>query len=225
MKIILKNILFALILTSNLSVYADEATENKGKQNFEAALADASSVRSIAPVFGQLISFPLPKGFVPVFEDTKPSFYIWEAVLTGETFEKWTQMITMTGMKNLVSNPKVNQEAIVANIASGFQKSCPTTFTAGKLESSKFLPNDVFAAVLSCGISNPQGPQHSETALIIAVKGDKNYYTIQWAERSTASPVKVAIDDEKWSKRLSQLSPVNLCPYTPGDKAPFVNCK
>ena len=162
---------------------------------------------------------------MPVFEDVKPNFYIWEAVLSGESVQNWSQMITVTGFKDLALNSKVNQEIIVANIAGGFQKACPNTFNAAKFELNQLMPGNNFAAVLSCGTSNPTGPQYSETTLVIAMKGDKNYYTVQWAEKGTASPAKVSIDDAKWLNRLRMLNPIKLCPVIPDEKAPYLSCK
>ena len=67
-----------------------------------AATANAQapqSFRVISPVFGQLVSFAMPSNFSAVFENTKGGHYIREAVLKGETPERWTEMITVTGAK------------------------------------------------------------------------------------------------------------------------------
>ena len=59
------------------------------------------SFRVISPIFGQLVTFTMPSNFVAVFENTKGGHYMREAVLTGETPERWTQMITVTGEKGM----------------------------------------------------------------------------------------------------------------------------
>ncbi|MEI7430006.1 MAG: hypothetical protein WCL27_06080, partial [Betaproteobacteria bacterium] len=86
------------------------------------------SVKTISPIFGQLVSFSLPKGFMPVFEDTKGPSYIREAVLTGESVKKWSQMVTVTGAKGLASNPNMTPLGFANMVAGGFKKACPTSF-------------------------------------------------------------------------------------------------
>jgi hypothetical protein len=63
------------------------------------------SVTVISPIFGQLVRFSMPSNFVAAHEATKDTFYIREAVLKGETVNRWTQMITVTGAKGLAGAP------------------------------------------------------------------------------------------------------------------------
>ena len=60
--------------------------------------------------------------------------------------------------------------------------------------------------------------------LIIAIKGERDYYTIQWAERSGASTTPIQFDEKKWMERLKRLTPVKLCPIVPGETAPYPSC-
>src|SRR5207244_3534221 len=53
----------------------------------------------ISPVFGQLVAFSMPSSFVVVSENANGPNYIREAVPKGETVDRWTQMITLTGVK------------------------------------------------------------------------------------------------------------------------------
>ena len=63
-------------------------------------------------MFHQLVVFTMPAHFMPVFEKTNGSFYIREHVPQGESVDHWTRMITLTGMKDLVSNPNVSARAL-----------------------------------------------------------------------------------------------------------------
>ena len=92
-------------------------------------------------------------------------------------------MITVTGAKGLVANPKVSPEVFAASIAGGFKSACPDTFVAKGLGPTKLGDQEAYVAVASCGsvVSSPD--KHSETALVVAVKGSADYYTLQWAER------------------------------------------
>jgi hypothetical protein len=182
------------------------------------------SVRGITPIFSQLVSVPLPKGFVPAFEDTKGGQYIQEWVLQGENLKKWSQMITLTGSKGLALNVSIPPARIAGGIADGFKRACPDSHTATALGAKKFGNHDGFAAVVSCGIANPVGEPYSESALLIVIKGDSDYYSIQWAERGAASKTPIAFDNAKWGDRLKKLSTIKLCPIVAGESPPYPSC-
>ena len=177
----------------------------------------------ISPIFGQLVSFSMPMTFVAASEKTTAASYIREAVLKGETVNRWTQMITVTGAKGVAGNPKVTPETFAGSIAGGFRKACPDTFTAEGFGATKFAGQDAYVAVASCSRVDASPDKHSETALVVAIKGSADYYTVQWAERG-GSPGKTAIDTAKWQARLRQLQPIRLCPIVPGETAPYPSC-
>jgi hypothetical protein len=136
----------------------------------------------ISPVFGQLVSFSMPMTFVAASEKTTGANYIREAVLKGETVSRWTQMITVTGAKGLAGNPKVTPETFAGSIAGGFKNACPDTFTAEGLGATKFGGQDAYVAIASCGRVQPSSDKHSETALIVVIKGTADYYAIDAAK-------------------------------------------
>ncbi|MCJ7603271.1 MAG: hypothetical protein MUO63_17450 [Desulfobulbaceae bacterium] len=183
------------------------------------------STKSITPIFSQLLLFPFPSGFKTVFENTRDTNYIREAVLHGETEKQWTQMLTVTGAKGLSSNPNVTPGKYANSIASGFKKACPNSYGTYTLQQGKVNGGyDEFAAVVGCGTSPTTGGQTSESALIIVIKGEADYYTIQWAERGSPSNSPIPIDTQKWKERLSKLLPIKICPIVPGEKAPYPSC-
>jgi hypothetical protein len=182
-----------------------------------------TAFKVISPIFGQLVTFSMPSAFVAIGENTNGPSYIREAVLRGETADRWTQMITVTGAKGLVANPKVTPETFAASIAGGFKSACPDTFAAKGLGPAKFGDQDAYVALASCGSVVSALDKHSETALVVAVKGSADYYTLQWAERSPASG-KPVVDEAKWLERLRQLQPIRLCPIVPGEAAPYPSC-
>lgn len=196
-----------------------------------ALLASSASAQSpaptaftvISPIFGQLVAFSMPSAFITVFENTKGSNYIREAVLKGETVKDWTQMITVTGAQGVAANPKVSPESFAASMAAGFRSACPDTFTAKGIGATKFGDQDAYVAVASCGRLESSADKHSETALIVTVKGNSDYYTLQWAER-TPPAGGGAIDEAKWQARLRQLQPIRICPIRPGERAPYPSC-
>ena len=170
------------------------------KADIEALRAQGYSVRMISPIFSQLVMLSLPKGFTTVFENTNGTQYTREAVPDGETVDRWSQMITVTGAKGLAANPRVTPQSFLEQIADGFKNACPATFSAKVLRRLQDQrPRRVRrAGRLRDGVV-ADGGAHSEAALLIAIKGTADYYTIQWAERGPASPRPMAFDDTKWN--------------------------
>ncbi|MBU5613519.1 hypothetical protein [Geomonas azotofigens] len=219
----LKILLIMLVLLST-SPFAGANDKLPKMDEVETLREQGYSVKSISPIFGQLVMLSFPKGFTPVFENTNGTQYISESVLAGENTKKWSQMVTVTGSKGLASNPKVTPEGVANSIAGGFKKVCPASFSGTGLGAFKLGSYDAFAAVVGCGIANPTGDVYSESMLLIVIKGESDYYTIQWAERSAASPTPIKLDDKKWADRLKRLTPIKLCPIVPGESAPYPSC-
>ena len=145
-------------------------------------------------------------------------------MLKGETVNQWSQMITITGAKGLAGNPKFSPQGLAGSIAGGFKKACPESHVAKGLGATKFGDQDAYVAVASCGKVDASADQHSETAMIVVVKGISDVYTIQWAERAPSPASGPAIDDVKWQGRLRELMPIRLCAIVPGEAAPYPSC-
>lgn len=181
------------------------------------------SVSVISPIFGQLVRFSFPAGFGPKFEQTNGDHYIREVVLQGQTVDNWTQMLTVTGERNLALK-SVTPRMFAESIAGGFRRACPESFSAKTLGDGKISGFDSYIAVVSCGTSPTTQGTTSETALLIVVRGQSDFYTLQWAERAEKSATPVDIDTKKWDERFHQLGPVKLCPIIAGENAPYPSC-
>jgi hypothetical protein len=202
---------------------------------FSSAIADDLMGRSrtqqlsfpvVSPIFNQVVMFSLPKEFKTVTENTSPygNQYIREAVLQGETANQWSQMVTVTGAKGLAPNPNVSPQLFAEQIANSFKRACPSTFFAKGLGAIKISEQDAFVMLASCGTVPSNGNKHSETALIISIRGSADYYTIQWAERESASDQPLAPKEAKWMDRFKKLNPIKICPLVPGEPAPYPSC-
>jgi hypothetical protein len=187
------------------------------------AESPAPAFTVISPVFDQLVSFSMPSSFVVIGESTNGPSYIREAVRNGESASRWTEMITVTGAKGLAANPKVSPETFAASIAGGFRSACPGTFAVKAVGPTKFGDQEAYIAIASCGSVESSADKHSETALVVAVKGSTDYYTLQWAERAPGSG-KAVIDEAKWLARLHRLQPIHLCPILAGERSPYPSC-
>lgn len=178
----------------------------------------------ISPIFGKLVMFTLPTDFTTVYEQPTADNYIREAVLKGETAEKWSQMITVTGAKAATTHPDLSAQYFAAQIAAGFQKACPKTFSVKPLGQTEISGEDAFVALASCGKIDASGGDDSETALIVAIKSASAVYTVQWAERTAANAENLTIDESKWKDRLAKLAPIRLCAIKPDEKPPYPSC-
>src|SRR5258705_12551256 len=124
-----------------------------------------AAFRVISPIFGQLVTFSMPANFVVVSENSNGPSYIREAVLKGETVNRWTQMITVTGAQGLVSGPKANTKAtpetFAGSIVGGFRSACPDSFAAQGFGPTKFGDQDAYvwqaaAASEPTGMAKPR---------------------------------------------------------------------
>jgi hypothetical protein len=185
------------------------------------------SVTNVIPIFSQLLAFSLPSGFKPVFEKTNvnTNTYTWEAVLEAETVSQWSQMITVTGANGIAANQNLNPQLFLARMAAGFKTSCPNTFSAKAIGASQISGFDAFVALAGCGsVQYNNGNQHSESALLISIKGSNDYYTVQWAERGLVLGQPIDLNDAKWQDRFKRLNPIKICARVPGESAPYPSC-
>jgi hypothetical protein len=218
---LVKIISTALFFVCAQSVFAQ--TTSVEKTEFEKAQS-TGKVSLVIPIYSQIVSLKYPAGFSQVFEKVNGNFYIQEHVLTGETVENWTQMLTITGIKDLSKNEKATPQVIASSIANGFQKSCPNTYITTGLAITKFDGFDGFYAYVSCGSLSTKTPAYSESMVMIVVKGESDIYTIQWAEKAAASLAPIKFDPNKWDQRLRGLSPIRLCTKAPGETSPYPSC-
>lgn len=181
------------------------------------------SVTTVTPVYSQLVTFSYPPGFKPAFAKDSGPNYIQEYVLEGETVEKWSQMVTLTGAKGLAANQAVTPQRFVEHIAGQFQRACPSSFAVQPFGTLKISGYDAFVALFGCGTVS-SGPPRSEVAMVLAIKGVADYYTVQWAERAQQSAQRPALDGEKWLGRLKQLNPIKVCDRIPNEPAPYPSC-
>ena len=166
----------------------------------------------------------MPSNFAVVFENAKDGNYIREAVLKGETAQAWTQMITVTGSRGMATSANFSPQKLAASIALGFKKACPESFVVKDLGETRLGDQDAYLAVASCSKVNSSADGHSETALIVAVKGTADAYTIQWAERTPQASLPPGINEAIWRERLRELMPIRLCAIVPGEAAPYPSC-
>src|ERR1700683_1241169 len=83
---------------------------------------------AVTPIFSQVIALEYPTQFKMVNEEAKGGSYIQESVKAGDTVDRWSEMITVTGRQGAASFPQASAKSFVLNIFKNFQSACPTTF-------------------------------------------------------------------------------------------------
>lgn len=214
---------FIAVLLSAAALVFPAATFAQSSNATDAVTA--KSVGRIAPIFGQLVYFHAPDAFHPAFENTRGSNYIQESVLPDQTVTQWTEMITVTGVRDFtVIHPEVTPRMFAMNISAGFQRACPASFTGRGVQEGQINGVNDFMMIVSCGTSPTTDGRTSETAVITVLKGEKDFYTLQWAERGPPSSAPMNIDVPMWGARMKRLMPLKLCQIIPGETAPYPSC-
>ncbi|WP_374409280.1 hypothetical protein [Hydrogenophaga sp.] len=191
-----------------------------------AAAAEPASRVAVSPIYSQLLAHSLPGGFQVAYENDSGPEYIREAVPLGQTVQKWTQMITVTGAKGLAANPDATPRRFVEVMAAGFKKACPDTFAAQLVHEGN-LPSGqpAVTAWMACGATgDAPDPLRSEAALVTAIQGAADIYSVQWSMRGAASKTAPQFDDAVWGPRFKALMPIRVCNLVKGEKAPYPSC-
>jgi hypothetical protein len=187
----------------------------------------AAAPRLATPVFSQLVVFSLPPEFKstkPTYEKNSSSFYLRQQVPDGETAGKWSRMITLSGTRGLAANPEATPQRLLARMTLDFQRNCPDTFSTNAPGEQKIDGYDAYEVIVSCGRVQSDKQVYGLSAVMLTVKGAKDFYTLQWTERGRDSAQPPAIDAAYWTRQLARLTPIRLCPIVPGESAPYPSC-
>lgn len=178
------------------------------------------------PVFSQIVLFFVPTSYRMAFSKTTAGkTFIAELIPTGETVEKWSMMITVSGLNGAaVPLPPLGQR--VESTYEVFRKACPATFASQPIGEAQFNGHPAVLVYFSCGkLAKPgYANGHSESVIIAFVRGKKDIYTIQWAERSAAVEQPIPFDEVKWRTPLNLLRAARICDIRPGEPAPYQSC-
>ena len=209
-----------------LCVAASIATSIAPGQTQGIRVPAGTSVEVVTPVFHQLVAYNLPAGFtLNSPEQSNAKSYLRETVLKGETPERWTQMITLSGHRGLGT---VSAQLMIDTMTAGIKSSCPQTFALKNIGAIEVSGAPAYLALVSCGrvadTGGAPGAFHSETAMILAIRGSEDMYTLQYAERARSSESAIPFDEARWQARLAALKPIRVCARVEGEQAPYPSC-
>ena len=172
-----------------------------------------------SPAFHQLVVFSVPPEFKSnkaTVERTNGAFYMREQVPVGESIDRWTRMISLTATRDLGANPNATPQAMLARMTAGFQRNCPDTFSSAAPGAQTVDGHEAYEVIASCGRVTAGKDTFSESAIMLAIRGAADLYTLQWTERGAQSARPPAIDTTYWTRQLARLQPIRLCPLASG---------
>lgn len=194
-------------------------------QTQESPGSSAVPARTVGPVFHQLVMFTVPAPFTPGSENNNGVFYVRELVPAGESVDDWSRMITLTGTSGLASDERATPQVYLQALTRRFQRHCPQSFATVDLGPATVNAYPGYEVIVSCGhVADTPPKAHSETAIMLAVKGTQDLYPLQWAERGPDSSHALNIDRGYWQAQLAKLNPIKLCPIVPGEATPYPSC-
>jgi hypothetical protein len=188
------------------------------------AVQPVKRTSAMTPIFSEIVISPQPDGFHAAYQNANGGHYILEMVLKGETVDQWTQMVTVTGVQGNADNQNATARSRLDLNANVFRQACPDTYAAKPLGSTSISGHEAYVAWISCGSTARGGSAHSESDLIVSIKGTADYYTVQWAESGPASSQPFTFDWAKWGDRLEKMTPMKFCPRVPGEPVPYPSC-
>ena len=133
-------------------------------------------------------------------------------------------MISLSGTRDLASNPNATPQAMLARMTAGFQRNCPDTFNSVAPGPQTIDGYAAYEVIVSCGHVQSGKDAYSQSAIMVAVKGSADYYTLQWVERGRDSAHPLNLDVAYWTRQFARLSPIKLCPLMPGEAPPYPSC-
>jgi hypothetical protein len=178
----------------------------------------------VTPIFSQLLKADYPEGFTTVEEQLTATKYTREAVPAGEDATRWTRKFTITGAKGLANDPAMTPSLFGEKIAQDLQATCPASFSKKTLSEGEINGYDQFIAVLSCGAAVRGKNTSGEATLLIVIKGEHDYYTVQSSDRSAPSQTPPPINTAQWLSKRKNIGTIKLCTPVPGEAPPYSSC-
>ena len=184
-----------------------------------------TSYDAVIPLYGRVLGFQLPDGFVAQAPKSNGTNFLMEFLPKGETVENWTRLVTIQAYKGAARQP-----ANSADIARGaFEpKACtigPVYLFSGEQVVHGALKRSLVVngcASLPAGAYPKAMKGASERDAILFFRDADTLYTLNYAERSPlANKVAHFTLDSAKAKLTEMFGDVRLCANTaePGCKA------
>ncbi|MDD2685765.1 MAG: hypothetical protein PHY62_06370 [Gallionella sp.] len=212
MKNLSISLLLLLVASYTSGLYAEDAPTKA------APLPKEYSAIFSTPIFSQVFVHGLPNGWQMVSSRKSPdgSDFVQVYALDGQNPSNWTELIMVTGMKDMVKTPNANLPNLIEYIAKQKRVVCPERFFAISAGSAMFGSRPGHTAILGCGrlSANAAGLKagEGEIGVYIAVQGEKDFYVIQRVQRRAAFEVTPEpLSRSEFLKLVQSLMPIGVC--------------
>ncbi len=175
------------------------------------------------PIFSQNLVHGLPSGWklVNSGKANRPEGMLFSLnyALDGQTPANWTELITVTGFKNLAQNANATPKALIGKMAGQKESVCPGNSVVASGGDVAFGEVRGHVAVLGCGkLPNDLGGMKAgegEIGVYIVLKGANDMYVIQRMQRvASFEPKSQPITPQVLGELLQSFFPIGLCELT-----------
>lgn len=167
------------------------------------------------PLFGNVLAFDLLRGFVPAYQAQNSVNFILEFIPDGQTFQNWTEMVTVTATR-AASDPRL-KHAAQAQATFGGSRGCSRgSFYRQLRHEDRQNGQSLLTLTRGCAAvaanAYPGARATGEQALILHFRDAQNVYTLQYAVRRPFSGAQPPIPDADVAGQLAKFGSVQLCP-------------
>lgn len=175
------------------------------------------------PIFSQTFVHGLPDGWKMVQSGKSPdgSTFVQGYVQEGQTPTNWSELVTVTGMKDMAKAPNSTLPTLLGYMAKQKRAACPERPIAISAGNMAFGSRPGLVAILGCGrlTADAAGIKagEGEVGVYILVQGNNDYYIIQRIQR--VPPFEVTpepIARPEFSRLVQSLFPIGVCELADG---------
>jgi hypothetical protein len=196
-----------------------------------AGAASGKPTVSIVSSYNERLLLTVPAGFTLLEEEVKtPNFLTLSAVLWGESTQVFSQRVSVTSMKVETKAGQTLERLVqqhVGMMGYGCSQSGHSSFKDFPIGPVAVQGGSQgIAVVLVCDSDtfSPAGKPARMSALTVGIKGEKDFFLLEWQEVEKHSEQPLTFDKAKWSGRLQALMPIRLCPNLPDKGRPNSGC-
>jgi hypothetical protein len=182
----------------------------------------ADSPRTVAPgmeadpIFSDVVVHPVPEHFKLAHVENTDGRYLEQLTREGEDEKNWSQMITVSGSQGLAKSPVSTPKRYAAALVQAYTDRCAGPLRVRDRGDITVGGHDAHAVLIGCELASKVGEPFSESTLFVIIRGDTDFYTVQWAERDAPPPRDMGLDGTKWNDRLAALMPTRVCSASAG---------
>ena len=211
-------ILAALALAVPASAQVLEGPSIKPQADSMRKAWKASPAKPVAitvPLFGRVMSFDMMRNFVPAYQATGPNNFIFEFLPDGQSFDNWTQMVTITAARGLGADRRSDTELAAAALSSPqgcarghFYRALAPRALGGGLSQLMVIKG---CASTAANAYPGASPAIGEESVILVFRDRENVYSLQYATRAKFVGGRPPISDAAAPAAVAPFGTVRLC--------------